>query len=357
MPDLGNAQNIHIDVFLTTVSIAYTNEDYAHDQVAGIVPVPKVSDRFPIYNRDVFLSGSGTDAQGNLTSIRRPRTRSTEITWDVSNQTFLCEQYAKNYLLPDQEVQLADNPIQPSIDATMSLTETIFIDMELLVAAKAGLRTNYATANKAQLTSGGTGTSWKNNATPYATTQYSFPISVDIPNGQRAVMLSGLRAPNRMLLNYGSATTLAANWEYRDAFKGVSTEAMTRAGLVPVVKGLEIIEARAQKKTSAGGVTPVTTGYIWQDDAGEDTALIYYWNPQITGLRTLTSMLQFDAPDATLNTHNVVTKRWREEWNDGERIEVRTTRDCVFSATDGSTNGLNSNGYASLSYLLSGVTL
>jgi hypothetical protein len=355
MPEFAN---IHKDVFLTSLSVAYTNEDYVAEMVFPIVPVDKRTDLYVIYNKDVFLRGSGKNPQGKPNSTRRPNTRSTEITWDVSNQPFVCQQLARSYPLGDAEVNYADAPLELGIDATMSLTETILIDNELAVAGKAMLRSNYASSNKAQLTaSSGNGTSWASNSMPFSTTQYSYPLSKDIPNGKKAVIASMIRAATHMALNYNAAQTLAQNWEYVGKFFGVSTEGQTRAGLVPVIGGLQVVECNAQYATSAENATPVTTGFIWQDDQGQDAVLIYYRPKAVVSKRTVALGVTFEAEDDTLGGRGIQIKRWREEWRDAELIEARTTRDWRFVATDGSTNGDNANGYASGGYLLSGVTL
>jgi len=65
----------------------------------------------------------------------------------------------------------------------------------------------------------------------------------------------------------------------------------------------------------------------------------------------------FDAPDAVMAVRGFMTRKWREEWIDTDRYEVRTTRDFRFTATDGSSDGDCSNGLATAGYLISGVTL
>lgn len=353
MPDLAN---VHFDVALTMISLAYKNEMFCADEVFPVVPVDKRSDKYFIYNKDTFLRSSGKDAQGKPQSIRRPGSRSTRFDYDLSNQSYFCEQLAKHHPVLDAELKYEDAPLNADVDATEALTAAVMLDNEIQVAGKAGLRSNYASANKAQLVT--TTTSWAANGAPYSTSQSSFPISVDIPAGQKAVMKSLIRAATHMLVNFNTAYTLAANWEYLDKVKYTSTEGLTKGGLAPIIRGLRVIEADSQYATSDENITPVTTGMVWVDDQGQDACLIFYRDPSGgTGLKRVSYGLTFEAPDDSLGGRGFQTKRWLEPWNDAEMIEVRTTRDWRFTATDGSTNGDNASGYASGGYLISGTTL
>jgi hypothetical protein len=343
MPEMAN---IHIDVALTNLSVAYVNEDYVADDVFPIVPVQVRSDRYFVYNSAAFLRGSGFDANGKLNSLRRPGTRSEEEDYEVSHLPYLCEQYARNRPVTDAEVNLADQPLQPAMDTTIMLTEGRKIENEMMVAKKAMTRANYDTGNKVQLVT--TTTSW------IAAT--GKPLSVDIPNGKKAVFGGLLRSANRLLLNYDSAQALKNNAEYIERVKYVSKETLTNDGLVPVIDGLQPVIGKGRRITSAEGAAN-TSGYIWVDDQGQNSALVYYKPPSIPGLKMTSLGATFEAPDDTLNVRGFVVKRWREENIDSERVEVRFTRDWRFIGTDGSSNGDNSNGYATGGYLISGCTL
>jgi hypothetical protein len=348
MPDMAN---IHVDVALTNLSVAYVNPDYIADKVFPVVPVEKRSDLYFLYNKDSFLKGSGLNANNQPKSTRRPGTRSVEILYDVARNPYYANQMARNYSLTDAETKYADAPLQPAIDATLALTNYIMIDNELAVAYKAGLRANYPSSHKAQLVTNTT--SWAAGTIASPT---SFPISRDFPNAKKAINKDTARTATSFALNYAAAVTLSQNYEYLDKIKYTSTEGLTAAGLAPIIGGLTPIEGSALYVNSAEGAT-VTTAYIWTDDQGQDDCLFFYNPPVAASLKTLALGLTFEAPDDTLNARGFLVKRWREEWIDSEKIEVRTTRDWRFIATDGSTNGDYNNGLATAGYLLSGVTL
>ena len=346
MPDIST---IHIDRALTNVSIGYVNETYVADDVMPPIPVVKRSDKYFIYNKDAFLRSTGVDPQGRPQSIRRPGSESTNIQFGISNQSFYAEQLAKKYLLTDAEVNYADVPLQPAIDATLALSEMIKLDNELAVATKCGKVTNYAASNQKLLVTGTT--TWQ------ATGSASHPMSVDIPGAKTQVLKGVLRTANAMLVNYATGQVLSQNPEYVDRYKYVSKEGVTNSGLLPNIEGLDVIEAPTQYVTSAEGVNPVTTAFAWTDNSNRDIALIFHRPPGVAGLRTVAFGLTFNAPDDTLGGIGYMVKRWREERLDGEYIEVRTTRDWRFICTDGSANGDGGNGYAMGGFLISGTTL
>jgi hypothetical protein len=228
------------------------------------------------------------------------------------------------------------------------------LDNELAVAAKVGKRANYDTGNKIQLVTNTT--SWAQNSLTGGNFT-SFPLTADIPNAKKGVMLGIIKAPTHMLANYATQETLAANHEYKDQIKYTSRDGLTKGGLAPIILGLEVVEANTQYATSSliTGAA-FTSGYIWVDDQAQNTALVYYGgNP--ARLKEPSYGATFEAPDATLGMMGFAVKVWREEWIDSLLIEVRTTRDWRFTATDGSTNGDNSNGYSTGATLISGTNL
>jgi hypothetical protein len=340
-------------VFLTNLLVGYVNEFYNANDVFPVIPTSKRSNKYVIYNKDAFLRSTGTDPQGKSNAIRRPGAKSTEVLFDLSNNPFYCEQLAKNYPLPYAEIAYSDAPIQPQVAAVMALTEMVTLDNEVQVANKSHKRGNYAAANKVQLVNGTT--SWGTGSAAA-----SVPISGDLINAKKAVIAGAIKPATTMLLNYASAITLSQNAQYIDKIKYTSREGLTKGGLAPVIEGLDVIEARAQKANSTeGGGIAITTGYVWVDDQAtpQDCCLVYYKPAMVGGLYSIAYGLTFDAPDDVTNTQGFSVLQWYEPWADVQRIEVRTTRDWRFVITDGSTNGDNAAGYSTGAYLISGTTL
>jgi len=158
-----------------------------------------------------------------------------------------------------------------------------------------------------------------------------------------------------MLLDYAGAQTLAHNWQYIDQIKYTSRDGLTAAGLAPIIEGLQVTEAIQQYATSPEYASTFTSGYIWVDDQGQDMCLVYYKGE--VGLYQPQFMAQFTAPDDTNGAQGFTVGVWREEWQQDTFVEARVTRAWQPIAVDGSTNGYNSNGYATAGALISGITL
>lgn len=333
---------IHIDQALTALSVMYRNETYVADQVFPILPVNKRSNKYFVYKKEDFLSPSPTSAGGVLGSLRRPGTEAAEIDYSLSAQSYFAEEYAYRGFVADAEVAASDNPLQPDIDQTLQLSERLLLDNEVAVAALAGKRANYPSANKTALTTGGTGTSWASY-----TSANSNPFN-DIKNGKLAVIKAIAREPNTMLLSVDAARTLADHPTLKELVKYVHQDGLTMSGVPKVIRGLTVIEGAAQKNTAAEGAA-YAGGNLWQADDGTALALIFY-RPATPSLRTVSLGYTFEAPDDATGARGIAARRWREEKRKGSLIEAAFLRDWKFIAVDGS-------GLALGGYLITSVTV
>lgn len=334
--------SVHIDRALTNLSIAYMNDTFVADMVFPPLPVQKDSDKYFVYDREAFLRGSGFDALGKLKSLRRPRTEAVEDEYTLSNNPYFCEEYARRQLVTDKEQVMADAPLQPRMDATNVVTERLKIDNESAVAKVACTTTNYPTAGKVTLTTGGSGTSWAS----YTSTS-SLPLS-NIRDGKIQVRKSILREPNKALYTVDSAQTLADHPDIKELVKYVHADALSSSGLPKVLRGLETIEGSAQQATSAEGAATLTTGNIWADENSTAVCLIFYTAPN-DGPRTVHLGRTFDAKDATTGEVGITIRRYRDEPKKGEWVEGSMTRDWRHVALDGSSKAL-------AGYLISATT-
>jgi len=346
MPQLAS---LHIDRGLTNISIAYTNPDYVADMVFPPLPVDKRSDKYFVYDREFALRGSGFDANGRPNSLVRPGAEADETDYPLSNAPFYAERYAKRFLVTDASRKIADSPLAPDVDATIHVTEKLYIDNEAMVARLSCNTSYYASANKVLLTTGANGTSWAS----YASAN-SKPLS-DIKNGKVQVRKSIIKEPNSAIYTVDTAQTLADHPDIKDLVKYTHQDALTSSGLPKVMRGLTTVEAAQQYLTSPEGAAQVT-GNIWTDQNGLNICLIYYKSNSVAP-RSIHFGRTFDAPDDTTDARGVSIRRYRWEPKAGEYIEGSFTRDWRFIATDGSTNGWMSGGLAIGGYLISGTTL
>lgn len=331
---------VHIDQALTNVSIMFKNEIYVGDQVFPIAPVNKRSDKYFVYNRADFTSGSMVDTNDMPQSYRRPGSEADERDYGVSTQSYYADEYALRHLVTDAEAAYSDSPLQPEIDATIFLTEQLLIDNERRVSNLAMNPANYTSGNTEDLTTGGSGTSWAQ----YASAN-SNPFT-DIKAGRLAVTKGLIRDPNAMALTIGAARTLADHPLVKELVKYVHADALTREGLPKVLRGLKVIEAGAQSNTAAPGLA-INSEYIFAAADGSDAALIYFQNPS-PSIRSVAYAYTFEAPDDTTGTRGLAVRKWREERRKGTMVEVSFLRDWKFI-------GVDSSSLATGGYLITGV--
>lgn len=338
--------SVHIDRALTNVSIAYMNDTFVADQVLPPLDVDKNSDKYFVYEKETFLRHSGKDANGKPKSLRRPKSEASEIEYELSTDSYFCEEYAKKTLVPDAIRKYADSPLSPDIDGTMVVTEQLKLDNEIAAATVACTTTNFPSTHKVLLTTGGSGTSWAQY-----TSANSLPLG-DIKNGKIAVRKAIMREPNNALYTVDTAQTLADHPDIKELVKYVHADALSSSGLPRVLRGLNTVEAATQVATSAEGAATFTSGNAWADENGTNVCLIYF-RSQDKGPRTVHFGRTFDAPDATVDVRGITVRRYRNEAKKGDYVEAAMTRDWKYICKDVNT----SSGKAIGGYLISGATL
>lgn len=327
MPDLGS---VHIDQALTNLSIMYTNEMFLADQVFPRLPVEKRSDKYFVYDKATALTGSGLDGNGRATSLTRPGREAATIAYTLSTDSYYAEEYRIRELVTDAQRRYSDNPLQPDNDATIHLTNTLLLDNEQMVANLVGNASNYPSANKSTLTTGASGTSWAS----YASAN-SLPMK-NLQDAKTQIMKGIQRTANSLAITHDAAKVLTEHPTYRDEFKYVSAENLTASGLMPLIKGLTVIELTTQ----------TTSGNVWNASDSNPFALVFYRDPDI-GPRTVHFGRTFDAPDDMSGAHGMTIRRYRWDPLKGDYIEASMLRDYKFIAVDSSSKAIG--GYLYLS--------
>lgn len=329
MPSLSS---VHIDRALTDVSIMYRNEFYIADQVLPILPVNKRSDKYFVYDPTMMLSGTTLDANGKPKSYRRPKSRPAEIDYTLSANPFFAEQYVLAELVDDESVAEADSPLQPEIDATEMLTDRIKLDCEIQAARLMFTTTNYPSANKVTLTTGGSGTSWAS----YSSAN-SKPLN-NIRDGRTQVRKSIMRDANTLLMTQDVALTLADHPDIKDLIKYTNPDALTESGLPKKVRGLTVVEGSAQKNTSAEGAA-FSGGNVWVDENGYSCALVLYVGSG-AGPRSMHYGRTFEAPDATTGARGFSVRKYRDDPRRGLVVECGVTRAWQAIAVDSNSKAI-----------------
>ena len=93
-------RDVHIDVPLSNVAIAYRPEGMIADQIAPIVTVPKQSDAYYVWDL--------ADAFRTEDDKRAPGTEANVMTRNMSSGTFFCDNYALKERTPYEDLKNAD---------------------------------------------------------------------------------------------------------------------------------------------------------------------------------------------------------------------------------------------------------
>lgn len=338
MPTLSE---IHINSALSSLSILPINPDAAwvNNRCAAMVNVDKASGKYFQYGREVggAKSPAGSLAR-NIRSLRTPNTRAAEVNYSLANNDYFCSEYSLADFVADSEIRDSDAPLQPLLDAAISLEDNITADVEQVFAKIALDGANYNAANKVTLTTGASGTNWKTY-----TSANSDPLGV-IKTARDRLELILQRKPNLMMITAPGARALAEHPQLKDIFKYTESgmQLLANDGLPPALRGLEIIVAAAVANSAAEGAA-YSGNYVCFDNNGKDCALIGYKPSATAGKRTVASFLKFVAPDATTKQRGMARRAYRDETRKGWVVEVSCTCDFRFPFVDGSN--LNTGAY------------
>jgi hypothetical protein len=288
--------SIHIDVFLTDVSLAYRNGTYVGDQVYPQVNVDKRSAKWPVYGRENLRRREN----------RRGKTGfAAEVGMSLSSDAYVAEEHCLRTLVSREDIQLADDPVNPEMDATEFLADQVLLGYEYDVAARA-TSTAVVTSNS---TLAGT-TQWSDytNSTPLT----------NIRDARITVRQNVLMAPTHILLPYEVALVLADHPSIKDLIKYTDPNALTESGLPPTLRGLRVIEASAIQDAAAEGQT-FSAGTVWGK-----TALIFVRQPS-PGLKRPSFGYSFVAPDVESGVRGLSTRRYEEPGRKGLWVESAMT--------------------------------
>lgn len=113
--------DLHIDQYLTNLSVAFTQESakFVADKVFPVVPVQKQSDKYNIYPKGHFWRDE--------VAPRPLGGRPNQANFDVESGTYLCEEEGLEYKLDDRLRANADQPLDPDKAGMRLLTEQTMI--------------------------------------------------------------------------------------------------------------------------------------------------------------------------------------------------------------------------------------
>ena len=282
--------DVHVDAILSGVSVMYQNDQMIADSVMPVVPVKKESDKFYTYTRNWRLPEAK----------RAAGAEAAEVEWNVSTDTYSCEEYALKDLIPDRVRDNADKPLNMDVDTTENLTKLIQLLREKRVAdivftgGNHGSTSALAGANR-----------WDDYAG-------SDPIG-DVRTARATVHLASSQNPNVMVIGKQAHDKLLDHPDILERIKYTQRGVITEEILARVFEVDRYIVGRAIYDSSQSGGDEVLA-YVW----GKSVALIYA--EASPGIKKVSFGYQFQS-------RGFRTKKWRVEGRDGDFVESGEIRD------------------------------
>lgn len=243
-----------VDPMLTSVAIAYSNDEYIADQIFPTYNVAKQSGKHFIYDQGRFRLNKTTRASGSP---------SNEVTLSLTTGTaYFADDHAQKMFVTNEDADNAITPTDPYQDATE------FIMDQQMVARENELATLL----------GDTGTLTQ-NTTLSGTSQWSDfgnsdPIG-DIEAGKQLIHKAIHINPNVLILGKQVWDKLKNHPAFMERVKYSALGVMTEELLAEIVGVAKVLVGGAAYTSSAEGQTEATS-YIWGKNA-----ILAYVNPRI----------------------------------------------------------------------------
>lgn len=295
MPDISM---VHVDQALTEVSVAYRNAQFVADKVFPTVPVTKQSNKYFIYSKESFRI---------VDDARRPGARANEIDWTLSTDTYFCEGHALAQALPDELRANADQAIDVDVDTTETLTDLIYLQREISVAATA---TDPTVVTQSTTLSGTSQWSDYSNSDPL----------VAVEDQKATIQKQVGQLPNSLLVSYPVFKALRNHPKIVDRFKYSQVGILQPDHLKSAFNVDNFFIAAAVKNTAHEGAADALD-YVWGKNA------ILFYMPPAPGRRTVSMGYQFTWLFGA-NTAGFLVKRYREESRSADIVEVQLYYDA-----------------------------
>lgn len=314
----NDPQLLHLDSMLTNISMGWDNpQEFVGPVLFPSVTVAKQSDKYYVYNRDTW--GRVTD------DIRVPGSEANELPpMTLSRDTYFIEEHSLEDVVPDEEVENADSPLQPAADSTERLTNTLLLNRENIQMTMATTVANYASGYTTTLS--GT-TQWDDytNSDPIGNSR----------TARKKIHDTMFRDPNVVIMGYGVYWTILEHTKVLARIT-YSSPQITSKEIVAEVLGIP-----SNFYVAGGGVVnsvygqPETAGYLWPND------VLFAWVPPSPGRKTPAFGYEFVQSYGGGGLQP--TERWREEKRKSDVVRVSRRYDNKFIAVDGS--GKSIGGY------------
>lgn len=298
--------NVHIDVVLSQISIAYPNNGMVGESLFRRVNVNKQSDRYYIFGREAWSVHHGGD-------FRAPGTVANEIEGLLlSTDTYFAQEHALQLPITDEERENADSPLAPDRDGVELVTAKVLLAREIAIKDMATTAANYESTHTVTLA----GTAQWNDYTN------SNPIA-DIRTAFRTIHAGLFIEPNVAIIPYQVMTQLEDHPDFIERIK-YSERGILTSEIIASILGIETIIVPGMGFNSANPGQAVSLGYLW----GKDVVLAYV--PPRAGLRIPAYGYEFNW--GYRGNRPMVVERWREEPRKSDLVRVSRRYDLKFVA-------------------------
>lgn len=327
MPDLSK---IHIDRAMQSLSIAFQNDldSYLVTRGCGIRRVLQDSDKYYAYNREFGQSRTPAGQSDKaIASLRRPGTEATELDYDLTQESYSCNDYAYRDFVSDKEIAKSDSPLSPLIDSAQMLYSRLRNDQEAIFARLVCNPSRYNASNKTTLANGTT--SWS----AYSSSSSS-PLS-NIRTARQTLRKTLGKEPNTMLLSAEAADVLSDHPEIKDVVKFTDGSWLQKSGLPTELRNLRLVVGTAVADTSAEGAA-YSGEYLFGNGADDQAVICYVPPGRVIGQKEVSSFILFDALNAGTQTYGISARSYRDEKREGWIVECMMNFDIRYGVKDGS---------------------
>jgi hypothetical protein len=292
---MPTSTQVHIDAALTNVSVAHRNPHFIADVVAPVVGVRKQSDKYFILDADRERFRSSDDT-------RAPGAEANEVDFDVSNDSYFCEDHALEAVITDEERENADPALQPDIDKTEFLTDKILLNKEIALANLIATDSSLP------------------GETLSGTDQWddfddSDPV-LEVESTKATIQAAVQQIPNTLVLPYEVYQKVRLHPKVVEKVVNVKIGVVGADILADVFDVDQVLVPRGLKNTAAPGQAP-SLSHIW----GKNAFLAYV--PPRPGLRTVGFAYSFQWATAPGSLQGHVVEMWREERRKADMVRVQ----------------------------------
>ena len=288
--------DVHTNAVLSGVSVMYSNDEMIADRVLPVVNVKKESDLYYTYTRNWRLPQA----------LRAAGAEAAEVEWNVSTDSYSCDEYALKDLIPDRVRDNADNPLDMDVDTTENLTMLIQLLREKRVSDVVFTGSNHGTTSAL---------AGANRWDDYAG---SDPIG-DVRTAKATVHAASGKMPNTLVIGKQVHDKLLDHPDVLERIKYTQKGLVTADLLATFFEVDNYIIGKALYDSSDEGDTE-SLGYVW----GKNVALVYA--EKSPGIKKVSYGYQFQS-------RGFRVKKWREEGREGDFVESGEIRDEKVVAT------------------------